>query len=130
MPIVFNQGDKHTNNHRQLISSAGLSLTEYSSESNIQGKPRVSKPGSKNSRDVLYICSMNAMETGVACKAPYYRLHAKEQTGKQTLIAVCHKLLKQVFAVGKNNSLYQPNYCWVRPRKSWDFTFFCTVHPW
>ncbi|WP_394338481.1 hypothetical protein, partial [Flavisolibacter nicotianae] len=38
-------------------------------------------------------------------------LRAKGKTGKQGLIAVCNKLLKQVFAVMKNNTLYQPNYC-------------------
>ena len=37
----------------------------------------------------------------------YIQMHL----GKQALIAVMNKLLKQVFAVVKNNSLYQPNYC-------------------
>ena len=39
------------------------------------------------------------------------RLWGKEQA----LIAVCNKLVKQVFAVVKNNTLYQPNYCSARP---------------
>jgi len=41
----------------------------------------------------------------------YERLRANGKTEKQTLVAVMNKLLKQVFAVVKNNSLYQPNYC-------------------
>ena len=61
------------------------------------------------------MCSMNAMKTNVACKALYERLRANGKTGKQALIAVCNKLLKQVFAVVKNNSLYQPNYCSAKP---------------
>jgi transposase len=115
MLIVFTQGFKHTENHRQLISFAGLAPTQYSSGSSIQGKPRIYKRGGKNLRDVLYMCSMNAMKTNTACKALYERLRAKGKTGKQALIAVCNKLLKQVFAVVKNNSLYQPNYCSARP---------------
>jgi len=111
MLIVFTQGFKHTQNHRQLISFAGLAPTEYSSGSSIQGKSRIYKRGGKNLRDVLYMCSMNAMKTNNACKALYDRLRANGKTGKQALIAVCNKLLKQVFAVVKNNSLYQPNYC-------------------
>jgi transposase len=111
MLIVFTQGFKHTKNHRQLISFAGLSPTEYSSGSSIQGKPRIYKRGGKNLRDVLYMCSMNAIKTNNACKALYERLKANGKTGKQALIAVCNKLLKQVFAVVKNNTLYQPNYC-------------------
>jgi transposase len=115
MLIVFTQGFKYTKNHRQLISFAGLAPTQYSSGSSIQGKPRIYKRGGKNLRDVLYMCSMNAMKTNIACKNLYDRLRANGKTGKQALIAVCNKLLKQVFAVVKNNSLYQPNYCSAKP---------------
>jgi transposase len=115
MLIVFTQGFKNTHNHRQLISFAGLSPTEYSSGSSIHGKSRIHKRGGKNLRDVLYMCSMNAIKTNVACKTLYERLRANGKTGKQALIAVCNKLLKQVFAVVKNNSLYQPNYCSAKP---------------
>jgi transposase len=115
MLIVFTQGFKYTHSHRQLISFAGLSPTEYSSGTSIQGKSRIYKRGGKNLRDVLYMCSMNAMKTNPACKSLYERLRANGKTGKQALIAVCNKLLKQVFAVVKNNSLYQPNYCSARP---------------
>jgi transposase len=58
---------------------------------------------------------MNAMKTNPACKALYDRLRANGKTGKQALVAVMNKLLKQVFAVVKNNTLYQPNYCSVKP---------------
>jgi transposase len=115
MLIVFTQGFKNTHNHRQLISFAGLSPAEYSSGSSIQGKPRIYKRGGKDLRDVLYMCSMNAIKTNTACKLLYERLRANGKTGKQALIAVCNKLLKQVFAVVKNNSLYQPNYRSVKP---------------
>ena len=115
MLIVYTQGFKNTHSHRQLISFAGLSPTQYSSGSSIQGKPRIYKRGGKSLRDVLYMCSMNAIKTNPACKALYERLRAKGKTGKQGLIAVCNKLLKQVFAVVKNNSLYQPNYCSAKP---------------
>jgi transposase len=115
MLIVFTQGFKYTQNHRQLISFAGLAPTQYSSGSSIQGKPRIYKRGGKNLRDVLYMCSMNAMKTNTACKVLYERLKANGKTGKQALIAVCNKLLKQVYAVVKNNSLYQPNYCSAKP---------------
>ena len=115
MLIVFTQGFRYTLNHRQLISFAGLAPTQYSSGSSIQGKPRIYKRGGKNIRDVLYMCAMNAMKTNPACKSLYERLRANGKTGKQALVAVMNKLLKQVFAVVKNNSLYQPNYCSARP---------------
>ena len=58
---------------------------------------------------------MNAIRNNIACKALYERLRAKGKSGKLALIAVCNKLLKQVFAVVKNNTLYQPNYCSANP---------------
>ncbi len=61
------------------------------------------------------MCAMNAIKTNAACKTLFERLKANGKTGKQALIAVCNKLLKQVFAVVKNNTLYQPNYCSARP---------------
>lgn len=115
MLIVFTQGFKHTHSHRQLISFAGLSPTEYSSGTSIQGKAKICRRGGKSLRNVLYMCAMNAMKTNPACKALYERLRTKGKTGKQGLIAVCNKLLKQVFAVMKSGTLYQPHYCSVKP---------------
>ncbi len=113
--IIFTQAFKNTHTHRQLISFAGLSPTEYSSGSSIKGNNRIYKKGGKAIRDVLYMCAMNAKQTNVACKQLFDRLKANGKTGKQALIAVMNKLLKQVFAVVKNNSLYQPNYCSAKP---------------
>lgn len=113
--IIFTQGFKNTQNHRQLISFAGLSPTEYNSGTSIKGNNRIYKKGGKPIRDVLYMCAMNAKVTNVACKQLFDRLKANGKTGKQALIAVMNKLLKQVFAVVKNNSLYQPNYCSAKP---------------
>jgi len=50
-----------------------------------------------------------------ACKALYERLKANGKNKNQALIAVCNKLPKLVFAVVKNNTLYQPNYCSAKP---------------
>jgi hypothetical protein len=42
---------------------------------------------------------------------PLTELRTLRQAVKQGLTAVCNKLLKQVFAVMKSGTLYQPNYC-------------------
>ncbi len=114
MLIIYTQGFRYTENYRQLISFAGLSPKEYGSGTSIKGRPKISRKGGKPIRDVLYMCAMSAIKTNTACKALYERLKAKGKSGKLALIAVCNKLLKQVFAVVKNNTLYQPNYCSAR----------------
>ena len=110
MLIIYTQGFKYTENHRQLISFAGLSPKEYGSGTSIKGRPKISRKGGKPIRDVLYMCAMSAIKTNTACKALYQRLRDNGKSGKLALIAVCNKLLKQVFAVVKNNTLYKPNY--------------------
>lgn len=113
--IIYTQGFRNTHSYRQLISFAGLSPTEYSSGTSIKGASRICKRGGKDIRDVLYMCAMNAKQTNVACKQLFERLKANGKTGKQALVAVMNKLLKQVFAVVKNGTLYQPNYCSAKP---------------
>ena len=72
--ILFAVGSRPVNGVQQ-----GVSLTE--------------------AKDVLYICAINAKRNNIACKALYERLIAKGKSGKLALIAVCNKLLSQVFAV-------------------------------
>lgn len=115
MLIVATQGFKNTVSHRQLVSFAGLAPVQKSSGTSIKGRPSISRQGGKELRDVLYMCAMNAKKNNIACKALYDRLIAKGKSGKLALIAVCNKLLRQVFAVVKNNTIYQPNYCSPKP---------------
>ena len=108
--IVFTQAFEHTQTYQQLISYAGLSPKEYSSGKSIRGKVRISKIGGKQLRHTLYMCALNAKKTNAACRELFDRLVAKGKNKKLAIIAVCNKLLKQVFAVVKSGKLYQDNY--------------------
>lgn len=108
--IVYTQGFKNTATYQQLISYAGLSPKLFISGSSIRGKVKICKQGGKRLRHVLYMCSLNAKANNPACKALYDRLVAKGKNKKLALIAVCNKLLKQVFGVVKNDTLFEKNY--------------------
>ncbi len=108
--IIFTQGFKHTENYQQLISYAGLSPKEYSSGKSIRGKVRISKIGGGQLRRTLYMCALNAKKTNAACKALFDRLVEKGKNKKLAIIAVCNKLLKQVFGVVQSGKLYQDNF--------------------
>jgi transposase len=109
--IVYTQGFVHTETYQQLISYAGLSPKEYRSGKSIKGRVRISKIGGKQLRHILYMAALNAKATNPACKALYDRMVAKGKNKKLAIIAVCNKLLKQVFAVAKSGVLYSDNYC-------------------
>ena len=108
--IVYTQGFKSMTNYRQLVSYAGLSPREFSSGSSIRARSRICKQGGKTLRNILYMCSLNAIKTNQACKQLYQRLVAKGKNKKLALIAVCNKLLKQVFAVVHNQTMFSNNY--------------------
>lgn len=110
MLIISTQGFKYTQNYRQLISYAGLSPKEYSSGSSIRGKVRICKSGGKTLRHTLYMCALNAKKTNPACKALFDRLVANGKNKKLAIIAVCNKLLKQVFAIVKSGVPYSKNH--------------------
>ncbi len=84
---------------------------EYRSGKSKKGKVKISKTGGKQLRHVLYMCALNAKATNPACKALFDRLVAKGKNKKPGKIAICNKLLKQVFAVVKSGVLYSDNYC-------------------
>ncbi len=50
------------------------------------------------------------IKSNLACKQLYERMVAKGKNKKLALIAVCNKLLKQVFAVVNNQTLFDNNY--------------------
>lgn len=108
--IVFTQGFKDMENYRQLISFSGLSPKEFSSGSSIRGKTKICKQGGGRLRHILYMCALNAKANNMACKALYDRLVEKGKNKKVALIAVCNKLLKQTYAVVKNQEKFNNNY--------------------
>lgn len=108
--IVYTDGFKKMQNHRQLIALAGLSPREHTSGCSVRGKRGICKMGNGHLRSVLYMCAMSAIKHNQACKALFQRLKAKGKPGKLALIAVCNKLLKQAFAIATKGTMYQPDY--------------------
>ncbi len=66
--------------------------------------------GWQNTGVTVYMCLLNAIKTNHVCKQLYDRLVAKGKNKKLALIAVCNKLLKQVFAVVKNQTMFDNAY--------------------
>jgi len=56
------------------------------------------------------MCSLNAKKTNAQCKALFDRLAEKGKNKKAAVIAVCNKLLKIVFGVVKNKTMYLENF--------------------
>ena len=63
-----------------------------------------------NEATTLYCGVAVSCDTLEACKQLYERLVAKGKNKKLALIAVCNKLLKQVFGVVKNQTIFNNAY--------------------
>lgn len=108
--IAHTNGFKAFDNHKQLSAYFGLAPTERTSGSSVRGKSRISKRGNGAMRVLLFMCSFTASRCNPQCKALYERITDKGKSKKLALIAVCNKLLKQVFAIAKSNIPYDAEY--------------------
>ena len=93
-------------NYRQLSSYFGLCPRIYDSGKSVHGKAHICKMGMGWIRKLLSMCSISAIRYNKACAALYVRLKEKGKAIKVVLIAVANKLLKQIFAIVKSNSVY------------------------
>jgi transposase len=56
------------------------------------------------------MCPFNACTYNKACRDLYERIVAKGKRKKLALIELCHKLLKQAFAIAKSGLIYDKEY--------------------
>ncbi len=95
-------------NQKQIISLTGLEPIIKDSGTSVNGKPRISKAGSKLCRGVLFMATLNAINFNAELKTFYNRL---KNNGKHTTvaqIAVMRKMIVLAYTLYKNNEVYDP----------------------
>lgn len=108
--MVYTKGMKEFDNHRKVSSYFGISPRIVQSGSSVKGRGSICKMGMGNIRMLLYMCARSAKKYNKSCRQLYERLLAKGKAKKLALIAVANKLVKQVFAIVKNNTIYVENF--------------------
>ena len=104
--LTATRGMHGFSNYRQLSSYLGLCPRIYDSGKSVHGKAHICKMGMGWIRKLLYMCAISAARHNRACASLYERLRQKGKAVKVALIAVVNKLLKQIFAIVKNNCAY------------------------
>lgn len=103
-------GDLSEYNHpRQITKLAGLSLKENTSGQH-KGRTRITKRGRKKLRALLFRASMILVAKNKAFKALhyYYTMRPDNPLKKmQSLIALCNKLIRILFSIGKKQFVFQ-----------------------
>lgn len=104
--LTATKGMHGFSNYRQVSSYFGLCPRIYDSGKSVHGKAHICKMGMGWIRRLLYMCSISASKYNKACNDLYLRLTERGKPIKVILIAVANKLLKQIFAIVKNNCSY------------------------
>jgi transposase len=108
--IAFTRNMQGFDSPKQISSYFGLCPRIYQSGSSVNGKAKICKMGMASVRKLLYMCSLSAKKFNRACRELYDRLTAKGKQKKLALIAVANKLIKQAFAIIRNNGVYDENF--------------------
>ena len=66
--------------------------------------------GMSRVRKTLYMAGVTSIKCNKSCKDLYERLRVKGKSHNLAIIAVVNKLIKQSFAIAKNNTYYQVDY--------------------
>lgn len=108
--LTATKGMHGFDHYKQVSSYFGLCPRIYDSGKSVHGKAHICKMGMGWIRKLLYMCAIAAARYNRACAALYERLRQKGKAVKIALIAVANKLLKQIFAIVKNNCTYSEFY--------------------
>lgn len=104
--LIATNGLQSFNHYKQLVKFIGLCPQLKTSGTSVRKGGGISRAGDPLLRELLYMCARSAKRFNPSCKAIYERLRAKGKCHKVAMVAVMHKLVRQVFAVVKSGIKY------------------------
>lgn len=108
--IIATNGFKNFDAAKKVSKFLGTIPASKDSGTSVRIKGRIIKTGFPQVRAILYMAARSAKKYNLACKELYERLRAKGKCHKVAMVAVINKLIKQAFAIVKNNTSFDNNY--------------------
>ena len=108
--LVATNGMRHFTDVRQLVKFAGLAPTQRQSGKSMALHGHINRAADPELRTLLYIATWSACKSNNACIELRKRLKNKGKPPKVILVALAHKLLRQVWGVVKNNTPFDNDY--------------------
>lgn len=112
--IMATGGFTYFDNAKQFTRYLGLSPTYQQSGTSVNLKGHINRNGDSSLRSQLYICAMSSLRCNYECKACFDRLRANGKPGKVAVVAVANKLIRQAFAVVKQETPYVDGFVSVK----------------
>jgi len=91
---------------RQLAKFIGIVPSSHDSGSSVRYRGPITKKGNSELRACLYMAARSARRFNLACKELYERLRSRGKCHKKAMVAVMNKLIRQVFAVLKQGTVF------------------------
>lgn len=105
------------NNIRQLVSYAGMDITQNES-GKYKGKTRISKRGNTRIRQALYMPSLSATSANEPIKELYQRINERNpDTKRKGVVAGMRKLLILTYTLWKKDEEYNRDYNWTESKE-------------
>jgi transposase len=108
--IVATDGFRLFDTAKQLAKFIGIAPTHHQSGTSVRVNRGINRSGDPTVRSLLFMGAWSAIKYNKACKAMYERLKSAGKPSYVALVAVCHKLVRQVFAVVKNGVPFDNEY--------------------
>lgn len=111
--LVYTKGFTAFTNAKELACYCGVVPFNKTSGSSVKYKPSLSPFANMKLKKLLHLCAMSALQNDAEMKA-YFERKLLEGKNKMSIInAIRNKLIHRVFAVVRDNRMYEDNY--VRP---------------
>jgi transposase len=94
----------------EITKLAGLDLFEISSGKH-RGRRHISKRGRPLMRKLLFYAAINVVKTNGILHKPYQEMLSRGMLKMKGLIAIARKVLRIVFALARDNTVYMEDYC-------------------
>lgn len=118
--IAETSGFAKFKNSRQLVSYAGLDITEESSGSSVRKKTRISKSGNAYIRDALFLGSRQSKRLVPGLVKLNERMMQKTTLKDKVTVACSRKVLVMMFSMNKYKVDYDPQYEHQKAQKEKD----------
>lgn len=113
--IIATGGFTLFNNAKQFTKYIGLSPAYEESGTSVKKPGHINRSGDPILRSQIYICAVASLRVNTECKACFEKLKAKGKPGKVATVAVANKLIRQAFAVIKNETPYIDGFVSAKP---------------
>lgn len=108
--VVVTQGFVHFQSAKQFVKFIGLCPTENSSGSSVRKGKHIPKKGVSILKSLLFNAARSVLRSDNVFKQFYDRLKSKGKNGKVALTAVMRKMATCIFAIAKNQVLFELNF--------------------